>query len=132
MSVQNDGMSFTQHPVIATLLWLMGRNEMASETAKNNSPRSPVKNNSQGITENVTWKDYQGGDLNEYISTMNMSITESSDRELSVSQHGYDRNHLTEYSRRTNDRESDDLSTPPYGFYIPITPPTENYTIRSK
>ncbi len=126
-------MSFAQHPVIATLLWLTGRNDVVKDAAKNNAPRSPVKNNSQGITDNVTWKDYQGGDLNEYISTMNMSITESSDRELNVSQLGYDRNHSTEYSRKANDRDSDDLSTPPYGFYIPITPPTaEKYPIRSK
>lgn len=125
--------SFTQHPFIATILWFYGKSgDDTKETVTSSTPRSPVKSNNQGATDNVTWKDYQGGDLNEYISTMNMSITESSDRELNVSQLGYDRNHSAEYSRKSQG-DSDDLSTPPYGFYIPITPPTaEKYPIRSK
>lgn len=129
--------SFAQHPVIATLLWLTGRNEAVNDDVTTNTtrvPRSPAENNNlRGVTDNVTWKDYQGGDLNEYISTMNMSITESSDRELNVLQLGYDGNYSPEYSRMAIDKDSDELSTPPYGFYIQITPPTtEKYPIRSK
>jgi len=59
-------LKWNQHPVIATVLWILGT-EHSAKNGINNENEKSANFNSQGKL-NVIWKDEQGGNINEYIS----------------------------------------------------------------
>jgi hypothetical protein len=147
-------MKWNQHPVIATVLWILGTE--TTSTGNNETERNSYS--SQGKL-NVIWKDEQGGSINEYFSQVqtplggqnptstSLSSSASNNRNSTGTQllptafqsqestgGGSPMRRATAASTSLSQHNQPDSSSipvdittpsPQWGFYVPITPPQQ-------
>lgn len=113
---------WNQHPVIATVLWILGSSEHGVSPVLGKSQSESESGSSNGKL-NVLWKDEHGGNIVEFVS----QVQRSGDPMDNLGTQLYPRS-LEEQRRRQN-QEGDDIidasPSPQWGFYIPITPPQQ-------
>eukprot|EP01031_Cornospumella_fuschlensis_P036881 gene36881-44744_t len=73
---KKNNVQWNQHPLISTVLWILGT-ELSQEQVE-----KPSRN---GSHNNVCWKDEQGGNINEYISHIQLSPNSPLERKQSSS-----------------------------------------------
>lgn len=135
--------SFNKHPVVSTILWILG-------TEMQPSPNIPVPGDeSKGNI--LSWRDDHGGHIAEYVSRIQIQRENSaeqspdsgnadsnsqeksnnSDSNSANNSSNIPHNNLNQSQKvtRPSASDQDDLYTasPQWGFYIPITPPQEVY-----
>jgi hypothetical protein len=133
--------SFNKHPLVSTILWILG-------TEIQTSPNIPTpKEESKGNI--LSWRDDHGGHIAEYVSRIQIQRENSSEPGQENSEPGNQEkpnnsdsnssNHSNNHPQnnanhihsatRSYSTDQDDMTTasPQWGFYIPITPPQEVY-----
>lgn len=118
---------WNQHPLISTVLWVLGTDTQKIEMTSSGDPPSTLKWKDQGAGANSS--------LNEYINHVQtpadpVSVVRVEEEEETQLRPGatYYRH---EVERRVNDHPedcevggpADYTPSPQWGFYIPITPP---------
>lgn len=146
-------MKWNQHPVIATVLWILGTE---TTTTGNNETDRNSNYSSQGKL-NVIWKDEQGGNINEYFNQI-QSHNGQNTTSTSLSSSSSSRNNtgaqllpsafqsqesgsgspmrrataasssLSQHNLPDNGSIPVDITTPSpqWGFYVAITPPQQD------
>lgn len=130
MSEKKSAQRWNHHPLISTVLWMLGSE--GTET-----PESQASSSSQ-TKLNVVWKDQQGGSINEYITQIQHAQHREGSSRSESDQGGvqlYPRtfhaheNHGDSYhSERGRSSDQFDIvnESPQWGFYVPITPPQQD------
>jgi len=120
-----QGRKFTQHPIVSTILWLLGTEaQPLPVSAENDDKRSTL-----------TWSDQRGGYLQEYLSTGQQPPGEggggygNKEQEEGHTLKPSRKRVPTKYSRQELEQDERDSGsesgTPNWGFYISITPPMQ-------
>ena len=128
-------LSWSAHPVVSTVLWMLGHDTKVSRAARNE------ENNRSSA---LSWRDDHGGHIAEYIleiqgkpqdlsgTTENTDLSQQSTRLRSVDQTDAMVAQIRRLGLSSNPGdESPQYTThsPQWGFYVPITPPeTEMYS----
>lgn len=142
-SSNNPAVKWNQHPVISTVLWMLGTDQDSTQS----SDRTNNAGSSNGKLNGLKWKDERGGSINEYFSQIQHQpstdtiVADKTQTQLhpgaSLHHHTSNTDDLTKYctSQSTalpnrhecHDRDSCSELTPSpqWGFYVPITPPQQ-------
>lgn len=145
MSEKKANLRWGQHPLISTVLWMLGTDGV--ETPDSQASNSTNKSN------NVGWKDQHGGNMVEYMSQIQQ--VESKQRRPEAEPNGTQLYPRSFYAKEQGPEPHDesqqsvvhaDISegkemspaelvdeSPQWGFYVPITPPQQEvYAALSK
>lgn len=117
---------WNQHPLISTVLWILGTDECKVEN---------IDRNCSGNSNVLKWKDEGGGNINEFFSQVQCSEA-SSKRTVTETQlqpgasqflQEKKSNVLSKQNQVTeSDPSNNDYTpSPQWGFYVPITPPQQ-------
>jgi hypothetical protein len=116
--------AWIKHPVISTVLWILG-------TVPDKG--SPMRgDNSSGSLAGGTlkWKDETGGNMNEYYSHAQTDAPDTNERKEEETQlkPGVSRRNSGDAGvNGTISPAGDYTPSPQWGFYVPITPPQEQF-----
>eukprot|EP01038_Epipyxis_sp_PR26KG_P007240 gene7240-9871_t len=115
------------HPLVATVLWILGAD------TKTLSPTSE-KINSQGKLNALTWRDqYSGGNIYEYVNLVqvqnNSNLNNNNDINNTINNLNHNNAHglkmMNENSFQNNRNSTDNVESPQWDFFVPITPPQQ-------
>jgi len=119
-----SAMKWNQHPVIATVLWILGSSSEHQHPSSLGRSQSESENGSSSGKLNVLWKDEHGGNIVEFVSQVQRSAGELMDGTAGGTQL-YPRS-VEDQRRLGGENSHDDTEpSPQWGFYIPITPPQQ-------
>lgn len=125
ISNQNSVNWFAKHPLIATVLWIMG-------TAVEKTPSTDSEEERK--SSSLTWKDDHGGHIAEYMeqiqsqSKENQKIENSPKKKLNLSSKNLVLSDESSTKSTNWNEESEVTQSPQWGFYVSITPPSESYS----
>jgi len=117
----------SQHPLVGTLLWIMGVGKEKSIQVKQNNDSYDDK------PSILSWKDHRGGQIAEFLSTQQVDGqgTLSSSSKAAPPPQLLSRNPrvLSESEIQKNAASPiDNESSPNWGFYVSITPETQVFS----
>jgi hypothetical protein len=124
-----SSLKWNQHPVIATVLWILGSTENGIIPALGKSQSESESGSSNGKS-GVLWKDEHGGNIVEFVS----QVQRSGEHMDGLGTQLYPRSLEEQRRRQTQDGNNngdsnneivDASPSPQWGFYIPITPPQQ-------
>ena len=126
MELKPSVVRWNQHPVISTVLWILGTNETASLDPNDKN------NNSNGKLNVLTWKDDHGGNINEYMlqvqsggEAASSSRPNNMDEEVVLSPKVSQEDTVRNGEQQEDIQHADQYPSPQWGFYVPITPPQQ-------
>ncbi len=150
-------LKWNQHPVIATVLWILGTDATTSANLNKSTSGESEKSNA------VVWKDETGGSISEYFnqiqpsSSMNRSEAVTTDLPVQLgnislqqqennpsisnplagpavlssgSSNGTGSTYSSQDHYMDNENGVDINASPQWGFYVPITPPQQEMFVK--
>jgi hypothetical protein len=109
---------WNQHPLISTVLWILGTETSSIE--KND------KNSSSNSKLNVlTWKDDHGGNIGEFMTQVQSADSAPREFEAVLSPKAVSSFQSDTPSGLDMDYQHSDFQSPQWGFYVSITPPQQ-------
>lgn len=123
---------FSDHPIVSAVLWILGHDMSKQKNRlEQYTPHSPnTGTKSPGL---LSWKDDHGGNIAEYIQEV-QSKTNTNSPQLTARSDTTDTSRhmkLNNSKGEQNVKKSEEgglaecTPSPQWGFYIPITPPTD-------
>lgn len=131
MSDSKSNAKWSQHPVISTVLWMLG-------TEMSNLDVNDKNNNSNGKLNILTWKDDQGGNISEFMNQVQTSDNTPNNSEgdttvLSPTALASQQQQNQQFQQNSeHEGQPPDYASPQWGFYVSITPPQqEKFPVRA-
>lgn len=119
---------WSQHPVISTVLWMLG-------TEMSNMDVNDKNNNSNGKLNILTWKDDQGGNISEFMNQVQTSDNTPMNSEgdtTVLSPTVASQYQQQQQGSEQPDSQLPDYASPQWGFYVSITPPQqEKFSVKA-
>mmetsp|Transcript_31781 Transcript_31781/g.53610 ORF Transcript_31781/g.53610 Transcript_31781/m.53610 type:complete len:189 (-) Transcript_31781:684-1250(-) len=134
MSKQPAIDTWNQHPVISTVLWILGTAPGSSDSKDPSNCRN-IADSTSGGGGMLKWKDEKGGNINEIIShpaqteSTSSAPAESKEDTLLVPCASRELSQQSQQQQSSQDYDpylnGDYTPSPQWGFYVPITPPQQ-------
>lgn len=121
MAERQVNAKWTQHPVISTVLWMLGTETSNTDVHDKNST-------SNGKLNILTWKDDHGGNITEFMNQVQTNDNTPSTSEVDTAV--LSPTAISSQQQQDRDDKPPDYASPQWGFYVSITPPQEKFSVR--
>jgi hypothetical protein len=124
---------FTEHPVVSTVLWILGHDlkQREQQQQQQQQQQMGIDHHRTSSTNILSWRDDHGGHLEEFYG-MQDKHTKEGDVPVELRRPRNETDALSASFQKLgvnnpNGHQGDISPQSPWGFYVAITPPQQDY-----